>query len=251
MGNKLFAVYLGGRAAKCNTELHDVVFGGRPHDRGRLTRSSVDKWFGDPTRLHLDSWLDWKSSTGTGSPSTPPRPPWKRGSISSTSAPICPASSPSFTPMPSRWPAANRRSRSGPKPSCCRAPSWCTRTISSTSTIAWKSRRWTAITSTSNPRPNPGPSRRTTAFTSFPDVVAAYPAKAKKLGADKRDGHLPLFQSAQQPLEEHRRRLALSVDQLVRGLNIAPGREFIRAGPHDPVDIGPGRLQMKLQAQHP
>ena len=26
MENKLFAVYLGGRAPKCNTELHDVVF---------------------------------------------------------------------------------------------------------------------------------------------------------------------------------------------------------------------------------
>ena len=56
MQNKLFAVYLGGRAPKGNTELHDVVF---------VTGQSItdtyeqclDKWFGTPKGLHLDSWM--------------------------------------------------------------------------------------------------------------------------------------------------------------------------------------------------
>jgi Domain of Unknown Function (DUF1543) len=54
---RLFAVYLGGRALRCNTELHDIVF---------VTGESIqttyeklmDKWFGDPLRLHIDSWLE-------------------------------------------------------------------------------------------------------------------------------------------------------------------------------------------------
>jgi hypothetical protein len=54
---KLFAVYLGGRAPRCNTELHDVVF-----VIGTSIESSyeriMDKWFGDPLRLHLDSWVE-------------------------------------------------------------------------------------------------------------------------------------------------------------------------------------------------
>jgi hypothetical protein len=57
MGKKLFAVYLGGRAPKCNTELHDVVFVvGESIEAtyGQL----MDKWFGDPLRLHLDSWIE-------------------------------------------------------------------------------------------------------------------------------------------------------------------------------------------------
>jgi hypothetical protein len=56
MQNKLFAVYLGGRAPKGNTELHDVVF---------VTGQSItdtyeqclDKWFGTAKGLHLDSWM--------------------------------------------------------------------------------------------------------------------------------------------------------------------------------------------------
>jgi Domain of Unknown Function (DUF1543) len=62
-GSKLFAVYLGGRAPKCNTELHDVVF---------VVGSSIeatyeqlmDKWFGDPLRVHLDSWLELRIVDG-------------------------------------------------------------------------------------------------------------------------------------------------------------------------------------------
>ena len=57
MDQKLFAVYLGGRAPKCNTELHDVVF-----VVGRSIETTyeqlMDKWFGDPTRLHVDSWME-------------------------------------------------------------------------------------------------------------------------------------------------------------------------------------------------
>ncbi len=60
---KLFAVYLGGRAPKCNTELHDVVF---------VVGSSIeatyeqlmDKWFGNPLRLHIDSWLELREVDG-------------------------------------------------------------------------------------------------------------------------------------------------------------------------------------------
>jgi len=54
---KLFAVYLGGRASRCNTELHDVVFvAGESIET--LYERLVDKWFGDPLRLHIDSWLE-------------------------------------------------------------------------------------------------------------------------------------------------------------------------------------------------
>jgi hypothetical protein len=57
MGNKLFAVYLGGRAPKCNTELHDVVFAVGATIEETYPQL-MDKWFGDPLRLHLDSWLE-------------------------------------------------------------------------------------------------------------------------------------------------------------------------------------------------
>jgi hypothetical protein len=54
---KLFAVYLGGRAPKANTELHDVVFatGARIED---TYIQLLEKWFGNPVGLHLDSWLE-------------------------------------------------------------------------------------------------------------------------------------------------------------------------------------------------
>jgi hypothetical protein len=70
VSKKLFAVYLGGRAPKCNTELHDVVFA-----VGETLESSyvqlMDKWFGDPLRMHVDSWIElrivdgWRISLGT------------------------------------------------------------------------------------------------------------------------------------------------------------------------------------------
>ena len=51
---KLFAVFLGGRAEKCNTELHDVVFtcGNKIED---TYFDLIDKWFGFPDRLHIGS----------------------------------------------------------------------------------------------------------------------------------------------------------------------------------------------------
>ena len=53
---KLFAVYLGGRAPKANIELHDMVFaiGARIED---TYTQLLDKWFGSPASLHLDSWM--------------------------------------------------------------------------------------------------------------------------------------------------------------------------------------------------
>jgi len=57
MAKKLFAVYLGGRAPRCNTELHDVVFA--VGDSIEQTYDSLmDKWFGDPLHVHLDSWVE-------------------------------------------------------------------------------------------------------------------------------------------------------------------------------------------------
>ncbi|HWD28851.1 MAG TPA: DUF1543 domain-containing protein [Rhizomicrobium sp.] len=52
----LFAVTLGGRAPKANTELHDVVFvtGDAIED---TYVQLLDKWFGTPEGLHLDSWM--------------------------------------------------------------------------------------------------------------------------------------------------------------------------------------------------
>ena len=54
---KLFAVYLGGRADGCNTELHDVVFtcGQKIQD---TYIDLLDKWFGNADRLHIDSWVE-------------------------------------------------------------------------------------------------------------------------------------------------------------------------------------------------
>lgn len=57
MDKKLFAVYLGGRAPKCNTELHDVVFVVGDSIEDTYERL-MDQWFGDPLRLHLDSWVE-------------------------------------------------------------------------------------------------------------------------------------------------------------------------------------------------
>jgi Domain of Unknown Function (DUF1543) len=63
MSDKLFAVYLGGRAAKCNTELHDVVFVAGPSIEATYERL-MDKWFGDPLELHIDSWVELRVIDG-------------------------------------------------------------------------------------------------------------------------------------------------------------------------------------------
>jgi hypothetical protein len=54
---KLFAVYLGGRAPKCNTELHDVVFTVGASIEDTYLRL-VELWFGSPERVHIDSWIE-------------------------------------------------------------------------------------------------------------------------------------------------------------------------------------------------
>ena len=54
---KLFAVYLGGRAPRAVIELHDMVFvaGDSIEDcYGQI----LDKWFGTPERVHIDSFLE-------------------------------------------------------------------------------------------------------------------------------------------------------------------------------------------------
>jgi hypothetical protein len=57
MTQKLFAVYLGGRAPRASIELHDMVFvaGARIED---CYEQILDKWFGTPGRVHLDSFLE-------------------------------------------------------------------------------------------------------------------------------------------------------------------------------------------------
>jgi hypothetical protein len=54
---KLFAVYLGGRAPKCNTELHDVVFVVGPSIEETYERL-LALWFGSSEGLHIDSWME-------------------------------------------------------------------------------------------------------------------------------------------------------------------------------------------------
>lgn len=51
---QLYAVFLGGRALKCNTELHDVVFvvGESLEETYPLL---VNKWFGVTKQLHIDA----------------------------------------------------------------------------------------------------------------------------------------------------------------------------------------------------
>ncbi len=61
--SSLFAVYLGGRAPKCNTELHDVVF--VVGDSLRDTKTQlVEKWFGSAERFHVDSYIQLDTVDG-------------------------------------------------------------------------------------------------------------------------------------------------------------------------------------------
>lgn len=57
MGQKLFAVYLGGRAPRASIELHDLVFvtGERIED---CYHQILDRWFGAPGKVHIDSFLE-------------------------------------------------------------------------------------------------------------------------------------------------------------------------------------------------
>ena len=54
---KLFAVFLGGRADKCNIELHDVVFTCAETIQDSY-KDLLSKWFGGLNRLHIDSWVE-------------------------------------------------------------------------------------------------------------------------------------------------------------------------------------------------
>lgn len=60
---KLFAVYLGGRADRCNIELHDVVFvvGSCIEETYPLL---AKKWFGNMIHFHIDSYLHLKNVDG-------------------------------------------------------------------------------------------------------------------------------------------------------------------------------------------
>ena len=57
MTARLFAVYLGGRAPRASIELHDMVFvaGEAIED---CYDQLLDKWFGTPGWVHIDSWLE-------------------------------------------------------------------------------------------------------------------------------------------------------------------------------------------------
>ena len=62
---RLFVVMLGGRHARANTEVHDVVFGIGPTIEQTYPQLR-QQWFGEAAGLHLDSWMtvdgvdDWQ-----------------------------------------------------------------------------------------------------------------------------------------------------------------------------------------------
>src|SRR3984957_1620615 len=60
---KLLAVYRRGRAPRANTELHDVVFVVGESVEACYPRL-MDKWFGAPPRLHIDSWIELHTVDG-------------------------------------------------------------------------------------------------------------------------------------------------------------------------------------------
>ncbi len=51
----LFMVMLGGRHAKANTEVHDVVMA-IGHSLSELTPQLKQAWFGELKGLHIDAW---------------------------------------------------------------------------------------------------------------------------------------------------------------------------------------------------
>jgi len=53
---RLFVVMLGGRHARANTEVHDVVFAVAPGIE-QCYPQLRQQWFGDAAGLHLDSWM--------------------------------------------------------------------------------------------------------------------------------------------------------------------------------------------------
>jgi len=63
MGEKLFAVYLGGRADGCNIELHDVVFVVGPSIEATYSLLAK-KWFGNLQGFHIDSYVELQNIDG-------------------------------------------------------------------------------------------------------------------------------------------------------------------------------------------
>ena len=57
MTPRLFAVYLGGRAPRANIELHDMVFAAGEAIED-CYRQILDRWFGTPGHVHIDSVLE-------------------------------------------------------------------------------------------------------------------------------------------------------------------------------------------------
>lgn len=55
-GLRLFVVMLGGRHARANTEVHDVVFGVGTSIEQTYPQLR-EQWFGELAGLHLDSWM--------------------------------------------------------------------------------------------------------------------------------------------------------------------------------------------------
>ncbi|WP_240125781.1 DUF1543 domain-containing protein [Thermomonas alba] len=53
---RLFVVLLGGRHARANTEVHDVVFAVAPEIGATHTQLRA-QWFGAPEGLHIDAWM--------------------------------------------------------------------------------------------------------------------------------------------------------------------------------------------------
>jgi len=60
---KLFAVYLGGNADGCSIEVHDVVFviGTTIEETYPIL---VKKWFGNPNKCHIDSYMELQNIEG-------------------------------------------------------------------------------------------------------------------------------------------------------------------------------------------
>lgn len=62
---KLYAVVLGGAAEKSNTELHDVVFAVGKNIEDCYFQL-LDKWFGLPEKMHIDSYMELDVVDGYG-----------------------------------------------------------------------------------------------------------------------------------------------------------------------------------------
>ena len=60
---KLFSVYLGGRTAKSNIELHDVVFVVSDSIKHAYP-ALINKWFGETKQLHIDSYIELSYADG-------------------------------------------------------------------------------------------------------------------------------------------------------------------------------------------